>query len=272
MPTSVKELIRQRRSVRTYDGRALSQSDRQLLEKEIARISNPFGVPVCLRLLEAKEHALSSPVILGAQSYLAGKVKKTEHFEMAFGYSFERACLYALSLGLGTVMLAASLSRASFERAMALEPGEVLPVASPVGYPAQKMSLRESLMRKGIHADTRKPFESIFFQDSFDKPLSQAEADPFGEALELARWAPSAANRQPWRAVRCGDRVHFYEAKSMKDSPLGDVQKLDVGIALCHFDLTLAEEGKRGRFRFEDPGLPTPETCFYQVSWVLEQT
>jgi hypothetical protein len=56
---------------------------------------------------------------------------------------------------------------------MELKPGEVMPCVSPIGYPAQKMSLRETMMRKGIKADTRKDFSELFFDRSFEKPLSE---------------------------------------------------------------------------------------------------
>ena len=84
----------------------------------------------------------------------------------------------------------------------------------------------------------------------------------------MARWAPNAANKQPLRAVVCGDTVHFFEAKSMAVSPLGDIQKVDIGIALAHFDLTLREEGCEGRFCTADPGQALPPNVQYIVSYV----
>ena len=53
----------------------------------------------------------------------------------------------------------------------------------------------------------------------------------------------------------------------MKDSPLGDIQKVDVGIALAHFDMTLEEEGVKGTYRFSNPGIPTPENTHYIVTY-----
>lgn len=262
--SSMKEIMRRRRSVRTFDGRPLDAADREYLEACAARADNPFGVPVTLRLLDAKACGLTSPVIVGADSYLAAKVPRVPHFEIAFGYSFEKACLLALARGLGTVMLAASLNRAAFERAMEVREDEVMPAASPVGHPAGKMSIRENLMRRGIRADERLPFESLFFEGGFDRPLDSGS--PFAEALDLVRRAPSAANKQPWRAVADGDSVHFYEAKSMNDSPLGDIQKVDVGIALAHFDLALAEDGARVRFEFADPSIAAPGNTHYIVT------
>lgn len=49
--------------------------------------------------------------------------------------------------------------------------------------------------------------------------------------------------------------------------PLGDIQKVDVGIGLAHFDLTRKENGLSGRFTFKDPGLKTPENIQYVVSF-----
>ena len=263
----IADIIQRRKSVRTYDGRPLADADRAQLEAYLQSVDNPFGIPVAFRLLDARPNRLTSPVILGAEQYVAAKVARVPNCELAFGYSFERFCLKAASMGLGTVMLAATLSRDTFERAIEVGPNEVMPVASPVGYPAAKRSVRESLMRKGIHADERLPFGSLFFDGGFDRPLSPESAGPFGEALALLRLAPSAANKQPWRAVVAGGSVHFYECKTVKDSPLGDIQKVDIGIGLAHFDLYLRESGKAGRFVEGDPGIKAPANTHYIITW-----
>lgn len=270
MDTSLKTIIRDRKSVRSFDGRPLAAEDKQKLESYVAKLENPFGIPIQFQFLNTKDHGVSSPVIVGTGEYLAAKVGKAEHFEIAFGYTFEKACLYAASLGIGTVMLAATLSRKAFEEAMQVGENEVLPVASPIGYPAAKKSIRDSLMRKGLKADERRSFDSLYFSGSFDKPLTEGEAGVFADALELARWAPSAGNQQPWRAVVMENKVHFYEHQSMKESALGDIQKVDVGIALCHFDLVMQEDGKPGQFVFCDPAIPAPEKTQYIVSYEVK--
>ena len=271
MNFSAKEMIKLRKSVRTFDGKTLSDEDRKNLEKYIHSLTNPFDIPMDFRLLEAKEHDLSSPVIVGEHTYMTAKVKKVDNFEIGYGYSFESACLYALSLGLGTVILAASLSRKTFEAAMNVGKDEALPVASPIGYPAGKRSVRESMMRKGLKADQRMDFGKLFFAGEFGKELHREAAVDFYEALEMARLAPSATNKQPWRAVVDENRVHFFEAKSLKDSDIGDVQKLDVGIALCHFDLVMKENGFSGQFIFGNPGLKLPENVFYVTTYEKEK-
>ena len=271
MTFSVKDMIIKRKSVRTFTGEPLKNEDRVAIEQFIQSQTNPFDVSVDFRFLDVKEYGLSSPVIVGADLYLAAKVKRCKHYEIGFGYSFEHVCLYAESLGVGTVMLAASLSRAAFEKAMDVQDDEVLPVASPVGYPSQKKSIRESLMRKGLKADKRIPFEQLFFDKQYGNKLSASSAGIFADALEMARWAPSAGNKQPWRGVVIGDTVHFYKEKSMRNSPLGDIQKVDVGIALAHFDLTMQEEGHKGRFVEADPSIAIPENVQYVISYEMEK-
>ena len=126
-------------------------------------------------------------------------------------------------------------------------------------------------MRKGLQADERIPFEQLFFDKRYGDRLTVSSAGVYANALEMARWAPSAGNKQPWRAVVAGDAVHFYEEKSMRESPLGDIQRVDVGIALAHFDLTMREEGHGGRFVEADPGIALPENVHYIISYEREE-
>lgn len=267
MKNSVKDLIKRRKSVRTFNGAALRKEDREKLEQYLKTLDNPFGVPVEFRFLDAKEYELSSPVIVGTDLYIAAKVSRIPQSEIAYGYCFEKLCLYAEAMGIGTVMLAATISRKTFEKAMEVGDTEVMPVASPVGYPAEKRSVRETLMRKGLKADERLPFRELFFEGTFMESLTPEHAGQFRDALEMVRLAPSAGNKQPWRAVVCGDKVHFYEKKSMPENHLGDIQKVDLGIALVHFDLVLKENGRDGCFVEEDPGFKTDDGMEYIITY-----
>lgn len=272
MENSVKDIIRRRKSVRTFNGEAIRREDRNRLEQYQETLDNPFDIPVEFRFLDAKEHGLSSPVVVGTDLYIAAKVSRVPQSEIAFGYTFEKFCLYAGGLGIGTVILAATISRKAFEKAMGVGENEVLPAVSPVGYPAQKMSARETLMRKGMKADGRRPFGELFFEGTFAKSLIPEHAGQFQDALEMVRLAPSATNKQPWRAVVCGNAVHFYEkkTKSLADNPLGDIQKVDMGIALAHFDLTMKENKTDGCFAIKDPGFGTDDSMEYIVTYEVE--
>lgn len=267
------ELIRSRRSVRTFDGEGLSEEHEVKLLEFAEKVENPYDLPIVWKLLDADVHGLSSPVIAGTDQYIAGKMHRTAHAEEAFGYTFEKIVLFAQSLGIGTTWIAGTMNRAAFERAMALADGEVMPCVSPLGYPAKKMSLRESMMRKGVKADSRLQFGSLFFDGSFDHPLAQSGAGSLLDTLEAVRLAPSAVNKQPWRVVVCGDKAHFYEkrSKGFVDKSGWDLQKIDLGIALCHFELAALESGYNVSFIIDDPALRHPEDMQYIASFVVRK-
>ena len=163
------ELIRHRRSVRTFDGNPLRREDAQELLRFSQSISTPYGIPITWKLLSAKEDGLSSPVIVGTDTYIAGKLKRQPHAEEAFGYAFEKLVLRAEAMGIGTTWIAGTMDRPAFEKAMQLNADEAMPCVSPLGYPAKRMSLRETMMRKGVRADSRMEWRELFFDRSFVK-------------------------------------------------------------------------------------------------------
>lgn len=265
------EVIKMRRSVRTFDGYGLTQADREALQAFADNAENPYGQQAVFQIFSAKEHGLASPVIAGTDLYMTGKLKKQPHSEEAFGYSFELVVLQAQAMGIGTTWIAGTMNRDAFEKASALAPEEVMPCVSPLGYPAKKMALRESLMRKGVKADSRLPYGQLFFDGDFGKPLARAEGDAVSDALEAVRWAPSAVNKQPWRIVVCGDLVHFYEKQDKGYENNGwDLQKVDLGIALCHFDRMMKAAGCQTELRLEDPQLELPAATRYIATIALK--
>ena len=269
---SIFETIRKRRSVRTFDGAELRPEDGDRILEYAEKAENPYGIRIAWRLLDAKEYGLSSPVIMGTDTFIAGKMSRVPHAEEAFGYSFEEVVLYAETLGVGTTWIAGTMNRGAFEKAMQVSDGEVMPCISPLGYPAERMSLRESLMRRGIRADSRLDFGEVFFDGGFDRPLTREAAGTLSEVLETVRLAPSAANRQPWRVVCTADGVHFYKKGSRgMDAGGWDIQKVDMGIALCHFALAGAEAGLQPVLTVEDPGLPCGGDMEYIASFAVWQ-
>ena len=87
----------------------------------------------------------------------------------------------------------------------------------------------------------------------------------------MVRWAPSATNKQPWRLVVDGNRIHFYEEKTKgyDREEIGDVQKIDLGIAMAHFEIGANETGQKGRFVQANPKLMLPENTEYITTFEL---
>ena len=267
------EAIRNRVSVRTFDKKVVSESTIGEIDKYINQLKNPFQVPIEFRVLDAKKYGLSSPVIIGAEMYVAAKYKKAPNAELAFGYAFEKFILFATSLGLGTVWLAATIDRKAFEKAVALTEGEVMPAVSPIGYPAKKRSIRENLMRMGMKSDDRLPFETLFFNGDFQHHLKESEAGQLLLPLQMLRLSPSATNKQPWRIVADGNKIHFYEEKTKgyANETSGDIQKVDIGIAICHFEIAANEKGLKGSIIQNDPGIIKPNNTEYIATYELEE-
>lgn len=261
---ALEESVRSRRSVRTYDPRPLSVQDREALCAYMENIDNPYGLSVTFRLLEG----MGSPVVVGTDLFVAGKMEKSAHMNEAFGYSFEKLVLYAESMGIGTVWIGGTMDRGAFEKAMEITDNEVMPCVSPLGYPAKKMSLRETMMRKTVKANERLPFEQIAFCGSFEKPMAESEAGALQLPLEMVRLAPSAINKQPWRMVVSDDMIHFYIKRSKGfGSGKIDMQKIDMGIALCHFEMMAEELGLNPEFVIAEPEMTGKGDMEYIASY-----
>lgn len=275
----VGDIIRRRRSVRTYDPQGLPRELKEKLQAYAAGIKGPFGAAVRLQLIDNREAESKSGgkigtygVIKGASSYVAGVVEKKDKGMEQLGYCLEQLVLYAASLGLGTCWLGGTFKRSQFGELIRLGDNELLPIVTPVGYPADKKALMESLMRKLAGSDNRKPWEELFFNGSFDKPLSKNEAGIAAEALEMVRLAPSASNKQPWRILKQGAAYHFYLQHTKGYSSVLDfsIQKIDMGIAMSHFEMTLEEAGIKGQWSVQGkPAIEIRDGMEYIVSWVM---
>jgi hypothetical protein len=93
----------------------------------------------------------------------------------------------------------------------------------------------------------------------------------------MVRLGPSASNRQPWRVVKEGMTWHFYIHRTRgyrfglagKLLKLEDLQRLDIGIAMCHFELAARELRQDGQWVVRAPDIAAPDSLTeYAVSWV----
>ena len=271
---NIAKLVRDRRSVRTFDGAPLSDTHLSQIRDFIADIANPWDIPVEFRLLGADAYGLTSPVISGTRLYVGAKVRRVPYAEEAFGYSMETLVLFAQSLGIGTVWLGGTMKRDGFAKAMEVGEDEMMPCVSPLGYPAKQMGLKERMMRTAVKADSRQEFGTLFYDGSSDVPLTPDRAGWAREPLELVRLAPSAVNKQPWRVILCGASAHFYEKKSrgFVSDATGDLQKVDLGIALCHFDLAVRDAGMTAAYSIANPGIPVEADMEYIGTWTVQES
>jgi hypothetical protein len=200
-----------------------------------------------------------------------------------FGWVLEQTVLYATGLGLGTVWLGGTFTKSRFAQLLNLRAPESVPAVIATGYPADGTRAWDLFVRRRANADERLPWHKLFFEASsgehtkgiFETPLPEDRAGRYAEVLEMVRQAPSASNKQPWRIVRDGERWHFYLQRTRgyaaRNSLLGvaDMQRIDMGIVMCHWELTAEELGLGGRWEVADPSFTKPdELISYTVSWV----
>ena len=246
----INETAEKRKSIRTYIEKPLEKADREKISAYIDCLKDettPFRARVRIRIFDVDKDINAKDlgtygVIKNARTYLGVAVNEAEDAMEAVGYVFEKLVLYAASLGLGTCWLGGTFNRGEFAKTMELTGDEFFPIASPIGYPAPKNHTIDKIMRKAIKADSRKSFEEIFFDKSFSVPLSKEASAEYSDILDAVRLAPSAKNAQPWRILKDGSTFHFFEKKTIPSSA-HDIQRLDIGIAACHFDLAAREKG-----------------------------
>src|SRR5665647_1780342 len=155
MEFQMEETVKARYSVRTFKNQPLSSDTRAKLESYITTLSNPFAAGVTFRMLESKtavngKNLGTYGMISGATDYFGATVSPGDLALEGLGYEFEKLVLYAASLGLGTCWLGGTFTRSEFAQAMHVQDSDIFPAISPIGYPADKKNLKETMVRKFV--------------------------------------------------------------------------------------------------------------------------
>lgn len=267
----VEDLIRMRTSVRSYNGTVLDKETADKISNFLKNSKGPFNAPVRFQLInssDSNEKLGTYGVIKGTGSFIACAITNSTEGLINLGFILENAILYSTSLGLGTCWIGGTFKKSVFAKAMNLEPSEILPIITPVGYPSSSRRLLDTTMRFVAGSKKRKPWSNIFFDTNFDNNLTEASADDYVLPLEMLRLSPSASNKQPWRIVKDNNRYNFYleHAKGYGEALGYDIQMVDMGIAMCHFELTLRELGLKGHW--EKLNLTSNSGREYIMSWI----
>lgn len=275
---SITEIIKERISNRSYQGsKPLEEDLKMKLATYLKNIEGPFSTKARYKLIDIKTSEDNNiklgtyGMIRGASSFIAAVTKPEEMSLEELGYELEKFILYATSLGLGTCWLGGTFKKGEFSKAMQLNSEEILPIVTPIGYPSIKKNMLASLVRTVVGSKNRKSWQELYFDGSFDKNLTEDQAGVYAPALEMVRLGPSASNKQPWRIVKDKERFHFYlcHTKGYAKSLGVDMQRIDMGIAMCHFDLTLKEARIEGDFQKCNPNIErTGDQTEYIISYV----
>ncbi len=269
----VTELVQRRYSCRQYLDKPIAPKEQQLLTEFMAATRvGPLGATARFALVAATEqdrNALKGlgtyGFIKGATGFIVGAVRSAPTDLEDYGYLMERIILFATELGLGTCWLGGSFTKSSFARKIHAAQAEMVPAVATIGYAADDSRARDWI-RRSAKSDSRLAWEKLFFRDKFGQPISRQEAGAYATSLEMVRLGPSASNRQPWRIIREGTAWHFYLRRTRgyrtnlvsRVMGIADMQRIDMGIAMCHFELAATELGLKGRWVIQPPEIEKP--------------
>jgi hypothetical protein len=275
------DIIRQRKSIRSYMDTPIEEEKKEALKKFLSSNTiGPFGTKSRFIFItsnaqdkESLKGLITYGMIKNTMGFIIGAVENKDHNLEDFGYLMEKNILKATDLGLGTCWLGGTFNTGGFAQKIVLQNNEVLPAVTPVGYAVTKLSVIDSVIRNSAGANNRKHWSLLFFKK--DKPLSIAEAGHYATPLEMVRLAPSANNFQPWRIIMESEsnRFHFYikRVPGLKQLSFmkSDFQRVDIGIAMCHFALAAEEKELNGVWKINDPRLGgMTKKLDYIATWI----
>ena len=282
----VTEVITARTSRRRYEERPIDGESRGVLEDFLsseAATAVPFDTALRFELVAATEGDRSAlrglgtyGMIRGAPGFVVGAVSPSWKDMEDYGYAMERIILLATDLGLGTCWLGGTFTKSSFASKISTQEQEVVPAVAAIGHATEQRGAMDKVIRWGAGSKKRRPWEELFYAESFTNPLTSSSAGELATPLEMVRRAPSASNKQPWRVVASADgtTAHFFLQRdpqynrNIKTMQLADLQRIDMGIGMCHFELTVREQGLEGAWSTDSPdiGRLPPGTEFI-TSW-----
>ena len=306
LPAPAQDLIGRRYSCRTYLEQPIADDDQaRLLDFMATRTTGPFGAQARFGLLAAAPRDRqvlrrlgTYGFIKGATGFIVGAVRRAPKDLEDYGYLLEEIVLFATGMGVGTCWLGGTFTRSTFVRRFGgLGRDETMPAVISLGHIGDDGRGR---IREREEGGRRLPAGELFFEGRYGQPLPVASAGRYAAALEAVRMAPSATNKQPWRIVRggveelggdalrddagdasrgggiAGRDWHFLLQRTKgygKGSPvfralrIADLQRVDLGIAMCHFALVARESGLDGGWVVDDPGLDLPAGVEYTATW-----
>ncbi|MCX6561665.1 MAG: nitroreductase family protein [Candidatus Aminicenantes bacterium] len=167
------------------------------------------------------------------------------------GYTGQAFILEATALGLGTCWVSGMFRPGSVGRETLLEAGEKVFAVTPIGRPVERLTAKDRIFKALARSAQRKPLS----ETASGTPPSPWQT----QALEAARLAPSAANRQPWR-FETGPEAIIVSVAGGIDSGRYP-KRLDCGIAMLHLELGARAGGAAGAWT----PLAAPEVACYAV-------
>jgi len=247
--------VNSRRSRRRFDKKPLTKSHVKHLEAVCADF-RLFESARAVLVTESPERVFKGAIgpygkIRGAPAFIAfvGNTR-SRIVQEQIGYMGEGIVLEAEALHVNTCWVSGTFRRDVTAALLSIDDTEAILAVTPVGYATPRLSFEEKLLTGFGRTHRRKPLSDLVIG------LEQTEWPRWiRAALESARLAPSAVNRQPWRfrVERDSITVAVDSGKLKRESVQS--KRLDCGIAMLHIEVAALHHGVRGSWRYFDPPL-----------------
>lgn len=244
----------------------------------------PFGSEPRFALIAGTEEDSSALKGLGTYgfirnpaAFLAGTSGSGPGELEDFGYRLEELVIEATALGIGSCILGGSFARSRFARVLAERgfEGNVPCVVALGRYPVVG-DPREGRLRRVVGGAARKPWTDLFARDGGSLKGTEEERaalGPLAACLDALRAAPSASNKQPWRAEVGDGRVSLFLRRTPGYASglswligVMDMQRVDMGIAMANYAIAAAALGSKGSWRAEE-GVRSSAGHLYTATW-----
>ena len=251
--------ISHRYSQRSFNGQKLSNESLERLEnlcEEFRPFRGARASFVRAPLKGVFKGIVGSYGMIKNAPHLAAFIGDTSFPEVqeATGYLGEGVILEATSMGLQTCWIGGFFRPEVLEQILELEENEKILAITPVGYGVSMKSTRDKVMSYAIRSHRRKSLENLLTNSNIELPSWSRTA------LEAARLAPSAANRQPWRFTVDADSITVSTGRVRGVSRISS--RLDCGIAMLHLELGAKVQNKEGSWEL----LSAPYVAKYSTS------
>jgi nitroreductase len=270
MIMNIIDVIKTRKSCRTFNSIFLSQEDKAELESFILKNSKGLDNEIIdFSIIENKDASselkINYGMIQGHKTFVLGTSKSTPNSRVNYGYLMEKLVLKATEMNIASCWI--GVFDQTYFKEIIPEKGFEIPSILIIGY-ADKQSAGERLVRFAIKAHKRNDWETLFFDYQTKLPLSPDQLPKYSDSLEMLRLGPSAGNSQPWRVFfdETTNEFHFFKNPVNKKYDVMGLHEIDMGIAVAHFELTSNSKGLKGVWdKYEN--IQSSEDLQYIMSW-----
>ena len=248
---NIIEIIRKRKSCRSFNQVLLSPSEKKDLENYMRDngklLSNEIiNLSIVEIKHEGKKMKLDYGIIQGHNTYILGKSKSTLDSRVNYGYLMEKVVLKATGMNISTCWI--GYFDDTYFNDIPRENGFEIPGIVIIGYSQDKLTNLDKFLRFNVGASKRQSWEKLFFNYKSKTPITPALINKYSDSLEMVRLAPSSGNTQPWRIFfdDTTNEFHFFKKPINKRYEEKGLHDIDMGIALAHFELTSLYNGLSG--------------------------